>query len=225
MLFLTSLRWHPWIGVFRLCGATLESNSHTSANPYGSSLPASFGSMSMAFAVSSRIPGTSPRIGFVTSVSTSSPHLDQAVSSSQRRVSQTLPPMLYWSNGLETQPVQSCPKRPPTHTPQALLQVLHLLALAYVLSPWFLPNQPFYTVPLLTQTLSILSLATMFRSLSFLATSLPGPAPHCAPNELRAWGHPPKHWYGYLIYGSALGSAKEQMERGCGDLIFSSHMT
>ena len=61
----------------------------------------------------------------------------------------------------------------------------------------------------------VMEISVLLRIVSFLSTSLPGPAPHCQPNSTEY--NPPKSLYSIIMSVDVL--------KGCGDLIFSSHTT
>ena len=65
------------------------------------------------------------------------------------------------------------------------------------------------------RTTFVMALCLICRSISFLSTSLPGPAPHCQPSSTEY--SPPETIYDVLFTLDAF--------KGCGDLIFSSHTT
>eukprot|EP00898_Chlorokybus_atmophyticus_P009135 jgi/Chlat1/9222/Chrsp98S08479 len=86
--------------------------------------------------------------------------------------------------------------------------------------PFVMFRKRFYTAVLWAQVLTTLVLSQFFRILSFTATQLPGPNYHCREGSAAATLPPPTGVFDIL----ALNLGKTTMF-GCGDLIFSSHMT
>ena len=105
---------------------------------------------------------------------------------------------------------------------EALFGVLFVAFLAWSASPFWAPPRsvPFYSVTLYARTLTALTVCQLLRCGAFLATGLPGPAPHCRAGVATATRPPPAHWWGH-----ALVDVARQAGHGCGDLIFSSHTT
>ena len=68
-------------------------------------------------------------------------------------------------------------------------------------------------ITIFTRVLFVISLCVICRCISFLATSLPGPAPHCQPESTEY--NPPKNLHEVIFTYDPL--------KRCGDLIFSSH--
>ena len=66
---------------------------------------------------------------------------------------------------------------------------------------------------MLVRTMFVMALCIICRCVTFLSTSLPGPAPHCQPESLEY--HPPNNLKEIIFRVDAF--------KGCGDLIFSSH--
>ena len=60
-----------------------------------------------------------------------------------------------------------------------------------------------------------MSLCTIVRCVCFLSTGLPGPAPHCLPDSESY--NPPSTFFEILW--------RKEIFNGCGDLIFSSHLS
>ncbi|GAQ85288.1 Inositolphosphorylceramide Synthase [Klebsormidium nitens] len=86
--------------------------------------------------------------------------------------------------------------------------------------PFFLPNKRFYTVFIWQRVLTVLVICQCLRIASFTATQLPGPNYHC--HEGSPWATlPVPHSFKDLFF---LNIARAGMF-GCGDLIFSSHMS
>lgn len=91
----------------------------------------------------------------------------------------------------------------------------------WVLSPFFLPGPPrFHTVAALSRMLAVVSCCQLLRVASFSATQLPSPAAHCRPGSPTAMLPPLRSTADVLLVNVA-----RQVNRGCGDLIFSSHVT
>jgi len=63
------------------------------------------------------------------------------------------------------------------------------------------------------RTLFVMAMGIILRCITFLSTSLPGPAPHCQPNSLE---YKPPLTVNEIVY-------RIDPLKGCGDLIFSSH--
>ncbi|BBN14972.1 hypothetical protein MPTK1_6g15920 [Marchantia polymorpha subsp. ruderalis] len=86
--------------------------------------------------------------------------------------------------------------------------------------PFVFNNKRFYTVYLWYRVLAMLVIAQTMRIVSFLVTQLPGPNYHCREGSAAATLDPPKHISEVLLLNFPYG-----VIYGCGDLIFSSHMT
>lgn len=90
--------------------------------------------------------------------------------------------------------------------------------LVWTFTPFVLQGTQFYTVVLWTRLLVTIVVCQLLRIASFSATSLPGPSFHCRAGQataVRAW---PEHWWQHLVL-----DVEQQVSKGCGDLIFSSH--
>jgi hypothetical protein len=81
-------------------------------------------------------------------------------------------------------------------------------------------NKRFYTVILWSKVLAVLVISQMLRVVSFMATQLPGPNYHCREGHATATLPPPHSIKEVLLLNFPHG-----VLYGCGDLIFSSHMT
>ncbi len=90
----------------------------------------------------------------------------------------------------------------------------------WVLSPFALPSPRFHTVTALTRMLAVVAACQLLRVAAFSVTQLPAPARHCRPGEPTAQLPPPRTWADILLV-----DVSRQVNRGCGDLIFSSHVT
>jgi hypothetical protein len=86
--------------------------------------------------------------------------------------------------------------------------------------PFVFQNKRFYTVYLWYRVLAMLVIAQALRVVSFLVTQLPGPNYHCREGSSAATLPPPEHITDVLLLNFPYG-----VIYGCGDLIFSSHMT
>ena len=91
----------------------------------------------------------------------------------------------------------------------------------WVLSPCVAPAVArFSPVAALSRMLAAVSACQLLRIACFTTTQLPGPAPHCMPGAPSARLPPAQSAADILLLNAA-----RQVNRGCGDLIFSSHMT
>jgi hypothetical protein len=90
----------------------------------------------------------------------------------------------------------------------------------WVLSPFLQQAPRFHTVAALSRMLAVVAACQLCRIISFSVTQLPAPAPHCRPGAPTATLPPLRGAAGLLLVNVA-----RQVNRGCGDLIFSSHMT
>lgn len=104
---------------------------------------------------------------------------------------------------------------------EALFGVMFFAFVAWSMAPLLWPKlrrSRVSVVVLWTRLLVVLVANQALRVASFTATSLPGPAPHCAPGV----AHPPvlrRWWHAFVV------DVRRQVAHSCGDLIFSSHMT
>ena len=96
-------------------------------------------------------------------------------------------------------------------------ELLFIVTLSIVISAGFAPflhkNPPVYAAVLWIRCMLVMAMCLIIRCLSFLATSLPGPAAHCQPMSEEY--EPPNTIYDILF--------NLDPTKGCGDLIFSSH--
>jgi hypothetical protein len=90
----------------------------------------------------------------------------------------------------------------------------------WVLSPFLQPAPRFHTVAALSRMLAVVAACQLCRVASFTVTQLPAPAPHCRLGAPSATLPPLRGVADVLLVNVA-----RQVNRGCGDLIFSSHMT
>ena len=72
----------------------------------------------------------------------------------------------------------------------------------------------YLTVTLFARAFIVQVISTSLRILSFLGTSLPGPAPHCQPNSNN---YKPPNTINDIMF-------RVDLTKGCGDLIYSSHI-
>eukprot|EP00271_Cylindrocystis_brebissonii_P007200 TRINITY_DN2045_c0_g1_i1.p1 TRINITY_DN2045_c0_g1~~TRINITY_DN2045_c0_g1_i1.p1 ORF type:complete len:330 (+),score=53.27 TRINITY_DN2045_c0_g1_i1:299-1288(+) len=86
--------------------------------------------------------------------------------------------------------------------------------------PFFASQKRFYTVTMWAKVLVILVMCQTLRILSFTATQLPGPGRHCHEGQPYALLDPPRGILDLINY-----DVRQTGFFGCGDLIFSSHMT
>lgn len=91
---------------------------------------------------------------------------------------------------------------------------------AWSFHPFVLNQKRFYTVQLWLKVLAVLGMCQFFRVVSFTATQLPGPNYHCREGSPTATLPPLKRPQDLLLL-----NVKQAGMFGCGDLIFSSHMT
>lgn len=89
----------------------------------------------------------------------------------------------------------------------------------WLLSPFFTRRKSFHAAVVLKRVLVILVSCQVLRILTFLSTQLPAPAPHCRAPEPTS-NVPWPVWWKVIIVDVA-----RQASKGCGDLIFSSHLT
>jgi hypothetical protein len=75
------------------------------------------------------------------------------------------------------------------------------------------------SITILRRTLATVSSCQLLRILSFTVTQLPAPSHHCQPGNATALERPHSLW-GFLKV-----DVKRQASQGCGDLVFSSHVT
>eukprot|EP00270_Netrium_digitus_P007043 TRINITY_DN2036_c0_g1_i5.p1 TRINITY_DN2036_c0_g1~~TRINITY_DN2036_c0_g1_i5.p1 ORF type:complete len:308 (+),score=31.84 TRINITY_DN2036_c0_g1_i5:404-1327(+) len=102
------------------------------------------------------------------------------------------------------------------------------LAFAFIFVPFFLWTfHPFvfrmkriFTVLIWTKVLTVLCICQFLRVISFTATQLPGPNYHCRLGSPIATLPPPKSLADIFLLNLTKSTVL-----GCGDLIFSSHMT
>ena len=90
----------------------------------------------------------------------------------------------------------------------------------WLLSPFALPAPRFHAVAALSRMLAVVSACQLLRVAAFSATQLPSPAQHCRPGAPTARLPPARDVVDVLLVNVA-----RQVNRGCGDLIFSSHVT
>eukprot|EP00897_Mesotaenium_endlicherianum_P002805 jgi/Mesen1/2552/ME000162S01682 len=98
--------------------------------------------------------------------------------------------------------------------------ILFGLLFQWTFHPFVFYNQRFYTVLLWVKVLCVLVICQFCRILSFTATQLPGPNYHCRVGSPAATLPPPKNIQDVVVLNLSRG-----VLFGCGDLIFSSHMT
>jgi hypothetical protein len=88
--------------------------------------------------------------------------------------------------------------------------------------PFLQPAPLFLGASALVRVLLVVSTCQMLRSISFLVTHLPGPSPHCRLGGVGEGKLPaPRELWRWLV----LADVKRQATRGCGDLVFSAHIT
>ena len=90
----------------------------------------------------------------------------------------------------------------------------------WVLSPFAVPAPRFHAVAALSRMLAVVSACQLLRIAAFTATQLPSPATHCRPGAPTSTLPPARSVADVLLVDVA-----RQVNRGCGDLIFSSHVT
>ncbi len=110
------------------------------------------------------------------------------------------------------------PTSPPEWASEALFGCLFTLFILWSASPFWRPPRttPFYTVTLWARTLTAVTACQALRCAAFLATGLPGPAPHCRAGVATSTRPMPDHWWGHAVVDVA-----RQAGHGCGDLLFS----
>ena len=88
----------------------------------------------------------------------------------------------------------------------------------FLCSP-FLSAPRFHAVTVLVRVLVVIAICQLLRVCCFTATQLPAPARHCQPGTTARlpW---PVAWVDWLVV-----DVMRQSSHGCGDLIFSSHLT
>lgn len=92
-------------------------------------------------------------------------------------------------------------------------------AVLFIASPlaWS-TTPPFRCVHAATRVLVVVAVCQCLRAACFTVTQLPGPSAHCQPGV--ATRVVPSSWHEYIVV-----DIPRQSSRGCGDLIFSSHVT
>lgn len=75
------------------------------------------------------------------------------------------------------------------------------------------------SITILRRALATVSSCQLLRILSFTATQLPAPSQHCQPGNATALERPNSVWDFLKV------DVKRQASQGCGDLVFSSHVT
>ena len=95
-------------------------------------------------------------------------------------------------------------KKPPIHTVCTFISVSHSYSCYQLQATTFL------------RTLLVMAMCLILRCLSFLSTSLPGPAVHCQP--MSDGYNPPDNLYD-------ISNPLLTVTNGCGDLVFSSHIS
>lgn len=86
--------------------------------------------------------------------------------------------------------------------------------------PFVMNNKRFYTCLLYVKVFAVLVICQTCRVISFTSTQLPGPNYHCRVGSPAAVLPPPKSFQDVFFLNLSRG-----VLFGCGDLIFSSHMT
>lgn len=86
--------------------------------------------------------------------------------------------------------------------------------------PFVMNSKRFYTCLLYVKLFAVLVICQTFRIISFTSTQLPGPNYHCRVGSPAAVLPPPKNLQDVFFLNLSRG-----VLFGCGDLIFSSHMT
>jgi hypothetical protein len=96
---------------------------------------------------------------------------------------------------------------------EALLIPILFIGIATTLAPLFISRVQYNAVPAFARFWTVVSVCDVLRSISFLATVLPGPAPHCQDADNKFYNPP------------ALNDVffRWDVSHGCGDLVFSSH--
>lgn len=89
----------------------------------------------------------------------------------------------------------------------------------WALSPFVTRRKSFHFVVVLKRALVVVVLCQILRIVSFLSTQLPAPAPHCRAPEPTSNAPWPVWWQVIIV------NVARQASKGCGDLIFSSHLT
>ncbi|KAH8932468.1 hypothetical protein BDL97_19G073600 [Sphagnum fallax] len=106
------------------------------------------------------------------------------------------------------------------HISESLFATIFVSFFLWTFHPFVFYNKRFYTVILWSKVLSVLVISQMLRVVSFMATQLPGPNYHCREGHATATLPPPHSIKEVLLLNFPHG-----VLYGCGDLIFSSHMT
>ncbi|KAL4447517.1 hypothetical protein ABPG75_004736 [Micractinium tetrahymenae] len=89
----------------------------------------------------------------------------------------------------------------------------------WLFSPFLTRRKSFHSVVVLKRVLVILVSCQVLRILTFLSTQIPAPAPHCRAPEPTSNVPWPVWWQVIIV------NVSRQASKGCGDLIFSSHIT
>lgn len=106
------------------------------------------------------------------------------------------------------------------HISESLFTLVFVSFLLWSFHPFVFYNKRFYTALLWVRVLMCLVICQCLRMASFMVTQLPGPNYHCHEGQPTAILPPPKNVKDVLLLNFPYG-----VIYGCGDLIFSSHMT
>ena len=94
-----------------------------------------------------------------------------------------------------------------------VFSIIFFTILGFGFLPFFHNKPQYYMSTIWIRVLTVLFICIFLRSFSFLATSLPGPAPHCQPYSKNY--SPPETIYDIIF--------RIDITNGCGDLVYSSH--
>jgi hypothetical protein len=106
------------------------------------------------------------------------------------------------------------------HISERLFTFVFVAFVAWSFHPFVCYNKRFYSALLWVRVLMCLVICQSLRMASFMVTQLPGPNYHCHEGQPTATLPPPKSVKEVLLLNFPYG-----VIYGCGDLIFSSHMT
>lgn len=106
------------------------------------------------------------------------------------------------------------------HVSESLFTFVFIAFVLWSFHPFVFYNKRFYSALLWVRVLMCLVICQFLRMSSFMVTQLPGPNYHCHEGQATATLPPPRSVKEILLLNFPYG-----VIYGCGDLIFSSHMT
>lgn len=103
---------------------------------------------------------------------------------------------------------------------EVIFSSLFISFMLWSFSPFVFTRKRFYTAVLFSRLLVVLVICQSLRIISFTVTQLPAPNYHCHLGQATAVREWPEHWWEHMIV-----NLRRQTTHGCGDLLFSSHVT